>query len=104
MDLVGQIGEDFIESYMSGDFNAMKELVRLNHWALNGFGLSTTVINAIVEKGQDLGFNGKLTGGGSGGCCFFLLPKGEAAAELKAALKPYTAYSSQISSRGVVIY
>lgn len=100
LDLIGRISDDFVEAYMKGNFAEMNELIRVNHWALNGLGVSTASLNSIVQKGHDLGYGGKLTGGGNGGCCFFLLPKGEGP-KLASALLPNASMTTSICAEGV---
>jgi len=101
-DLIGTLSEDFLAAYNEGNFAAMKRLISVNHYALTALGVSSPVLNAIIQKGEDLNYSGKLTGAGAGGCCYFLVPKGEGA-ELVEALKPtYEILNASICPQGVI--
>ncbi|HNT29944.1 MAG TPA: mevalonate kinase [bacterium] len=65
---------------LSGDLDALGELMNLNHGLLVGIGVSTVRLDTIVHTARAQGALGaKLTGGGGGGCVIALFPDQDSA-------------------------
>lgn len=67
------VSETLIKSIQSSDSETMKECLRINHELLRAINVCGDTLGKIVESALRLNIKGKMTGGGGGGTCVFLV-------------------------------
>jgi len=74
MNGIGELTETAI-SEITEDHGVRSELLRKNQALLKSLGMSHEKLDQILKIADDLGFSGKLTGAGGGGCVFIHVPE-----------------------------
>ena len=67
------VSESLVGAFSEGNIEKAKEMLRINHGILKSLGVSGEVLDGIVETGERMGIRGKMTGGGGGGMCVFIV-------------------------------
>ena len=70
---VNFISEQVGEYLTEGNIEKIKELMEINHNLLRTLGVSSRVLDDIVQNGLEYNIKGKMTGGGGGGMCVFIV-------------------------------
>lgn len=67
------VSETLIRSIHDSDPETMKECLRVNHELLRAINVCGDVLGSIVDKASGFKIKGKMTGGGGGGTCVFVV-------------------------------
>ena len=69
----GEITQKAVEALQREDFATLGELMNINQALLSAVGVSSEVLERLIQAARDAGaFGAKLTGGGGGGCMIAL--------------------------------
>jgi mevalonate kinase len=89
IDAIGVLVERGVAALLRADWDALGELMNINHGLLCALGVSTSALDAAAHVARAEGALGaKLTGAGGGGCVVALTPTPDLQARVAAALRP----------------
>ena len=72
-DIINTVSEETLDCLEQRNYDRLKELIQMNHNLLRCVGVSSFLLDKIVDTGLGFNIKGKMTGGGGGGVCFFLI-------------------------------
>jgi len=72
MEEIGTITYEGVKQLMTGNLEKLGELMNENHSQLKIFGISTEIIEKVVNIGREYGYGSKLTGAGGGGAVIII--------------------------------
>ncbi|CAG9327698.1 unnamed protein product [Blepharisma stoltei] len=67
------LSKNLVTALEAQQYDHVKELLKINHGLLWSLGVSSELLNDIVNTGLKYGIKGKLTGAGGGGFCLFFV-------------------------------
>jgi len=82
IDNIGDIARQGIGLVQNNDYNAIGQLMNVNHGLLDALGVGTCKLSELVYAARNAGaYGAKITGAGGGGCMFAICDNPEAVAE-----------------------
>lgn len=101
---IQSISETLIKSIHDSDPDTMKECLRINHELLRAVNVCGEILASIVEKALKFKIKGKMTGGGGGGTCVFLVTDEEISGFQQVCEENNWEFIvAELSARGIII-
>lgn len=101
---IDNVSLEFLNSIDPLNIPAMQRLFTINQGLLYSLGVSTPILDSIVQIGKKHGLSGKLTGGGGGGClCFLINDEDFSGFKTDMEENGYEVLNTELSNEGIIL-